>query len=38
MHIDHSGGLAQLKKDTGATLVESEGDHDALEDGFISQF
>ena len=33
-HFDHSGGLAQLKKDTGAKLVASEGDRSALEGGF----
>ena len=33
-HYDHSGGLAQLKRDTGATLVASEGDRSALEGGF----
>jgi metallo-beta-lactamase class B len=32
-HLDHSGGLAQLKKDTGAILVASEGDKSALESG-----
>ncbi|WNG30392.1 subclass B3 metallo-beta-lactamase [Cystobacter fuscus] len=33
-HFDHSGGLAQLKKDTGATLIASERDQSALEGGF----
>ncbi|MBS2029308.1 MAG: subclass B3 metallo-beta-lactamase [Deltaproteobacteria bacterium] len=33
-HFDHSGGLAQLKKDTGARLLASEGDRSALEGGF----
>ena len=33
-HLDHSGGLAQLKRDTGALLVASEGDRSALEGGF----
>jgi len=33
-HFDHSGGLAQLKQDTRATLVASEGDRSALEGGF----
>lgn len=33
-HFDHSGGLAQLKKDTGATLQAMEGDVSALEGGF----
>jgi metallo-beta-lactamase class B len=33
-HYDHSGGLAQLKKDTGAPLYAMEGDVSALEGGF----
>jgi metallo-beta-lactamase class B len=33
-HFDHSGGLAQLKKDTGAKLAAMEGDVSALEGGF----
>jgi metallo-beta-lactamase class B len=33
-HYDHSGGLAQLKKDTGARLYAMEGDVSALEGGF----
>jgi metallo-beta-lactamase class B len=33
-HYDHSGGLAQLKKDTGAELRAMEGDVSALEGGF----
>jgi metallo-beta-lactamase class B len=33
-HFDHSGGLAQLKQDTGAVMVASEGDRSALEGGF----
>jgi metallo-beta-lactamase class B len=33
-HLDHSGGLAQLKKDTGAVLISSQGDKSALEGGF----
>lgn len=33
-HLDHSGGLAALKKKTGARLVASEGDRAALEGGF----
>ena len=32
-HYDHTGGLAQLKKDTGATFIASEGDKSALESG-----
>ena len=33
-HFDHSGGLAKLKRDTGATLAAMEGDVSALEGGF----
>jgi metallo-beta-lactamase class B len=33
-HFDHSGGLAQLKRDTGARLAAMEGDVSALEGGF----
>jgi metallo-beta-lactamase class B len=33
-HYDHSAGLAQLKKDTGARLLAMEGDVSALEGGF----
>jgi metallo-beta-lactamase class B len=33
-HFDHSGGLAQLKRDAGAQLIASEGDRSALEGGF----
>lgn len=33
-HFDHSGGLAQLKVDTGAKLFAMEGDVSALEGGF----
>jgi metallo-beta-lactamase class B len=33
-HYDHSGGLAQLKKDTGARFYAMEGDVSALEGGF----
>jgi metallo-beta-lactamase class B len=32
-HFDHAGGLAQLKKDTGAILIASAGDKWALENG-----
>jgi metallo-beta-lactamase class B len=32
-HFDHSGGLAQLKIDTGAKLAAMEGDVSALEGG-----
>ncbi len=33
-HYDHSGGLQQLKKDTGATFAAMDGDVSALEGGF----
>jgi metallo-beta-lactamase class B len=33
-HYDHSGGLARLKKDTGAQLAAMDGDVSALEGGF----
>jgi metallo-beta-lactamase class B len=33
-HFDHSGGLAELKRITGAELLASEGDRSALEGGF----
>jgi metallo-beta-lactamase class B len=33
-HFDHSRGLAQLKKDTGASLAAMQGDVSALEGGF----
>ncbi|HPI46859.1 MAG TPA: subclass B3 metallo-beta-lactamase [Hyphomonadaceae bacterium] len=33
-HFDHSGGLAQLKKDTGAELAVMDGDVSAIEGGF----
>lgn len=33
-HFDHSGGLAELKRRTGAALVASDGDRSALEGGF----
>lgn len=32
-HFDHAAGLAQLKKDTGATLMASAGDKPLLEEG-----
>ncbi|CAN5341298.1 subclass B3 metallo-beta-lactamase BJP-1 [soil metagenome] len=32
-HFDHSGGLAQIKRDTGARLIASEGDKVSLETG-----
>ncbi|MEQ1780192.1 MAG: subclass B3 metallo-beta-lactamase [Hyphomonadaceae bacterium] len=33
-HFDHSGGLAQLKQDTGAKLYVMDGDVSAIEGGF----
>lgn len=33
-HLDHSGGLAELKQLSGAQMVASEGDRSALEGGF----
>lgn len=33
-HLDHSGGLADLKAMSGAQLIASEGDRSALEGGF----
>jgi metallo-beta-lactamase class B len=35
-HFDHSGGLAQLKKDTGARFYASEADRPFLESGHIT--
>ena len=32
-HFDHSGGLARLKRDSGAQMVASEGDRVSLETG-----
>ena len=32
-HFDHTGGLAELKRDTGATMAASAGDRVALESG-----
>ena len=37
-HMDHSGGLAELKHTTGARLIASEGDRSALEGGFYLGF
>jgi metallo-beta-lactamase class B len=34
-HFDHSGGLAALKKDSGALLIASEADRAALESGLV---
>jgi len=33
-HLDHSGGLAKLKRLSGAQMIASEGDRSALEGGF----
>lgn len=33
-HYDHAGGLAELKRRSGARLLASEGDRSALEGGF----
>lgn len=33
-HLDHSGGLAELKELSGAQMIASEGDRSALEGGF----
>lgn len=33
-HFDHSGGLAELKRETGAQMVAHKGDVSALEGGF----
>jgi len=35
-HFDHAGGLAQLKHDSGATLVASRADQPFLERGLIT--
>lgn len=35
-HFDHAGGLAQLKKDTGAQLYASRADAPVLESGHIA--
>ena len=37
-HYDHSGGLAELKKLTGAKMISSEGDREALEKGDRDNF
>lgn len=34
-HFDHSGGLAALKKLSGAMMISSEGDRWALENGLV---
>ena len=33
-HLDHTGGFAELKKDTGAQMVASAGDKPLLEGGY----
>jgi metallo-beta-lactamase class B len=33
-HLDHTGGFAELKKDTGAVMVSSAGDKPLLEGGY----
>ena len=35
-HVDHSGGLAELKRLTGATLIASAGDRADLESGRVA--
>jgi len=35
-HFDHAGGLAKLKRDSGARLIASEGDKPILEKGRIA--
>jgi len=35
-HFDHAGGLAKLKRDSGATMIASEGDKPILEKGHIT--
>jgi len=35
-HFDHSGGLAKLKKDTGAKFIASAADRPSLESGHIT--
>jgi len=35
-HFDHAGGLAKLKRDSGARLIASEGDRPILEKGHIT--
>lgn len=33
-HMDHTGGLAQIKRDTGATLISGEKDRPLIEGGY----
>ena len=35
-HFDHAGGLAKLKRDSGAKLIASEADKPILEKGHIT--
>jgi metallo-beta-lactamase class B len=37
-HFDHCGGLAELKRDTGAKLIAAQADRSALEGGFYLGF
>ena len=37
-HMDHSGGLAEIKRQTGAKLIASAGDKPELESGFYLGF
>ncbi len=37
-HMDHSGGLAAIKRQTGAKLIASAGDKPELESGFYLGF
>lgn len=34
-HIDHAGGLARLQRESGAVMVASEGDREALQAGRV---
>ena len=37
-HYDHCGGLAQLKKDSGARMIASRADGETLDSGFHSSY
>jgi len=37
-HVDHAGGLAEIKKQTGAKVMIDEGDAQVVEDGGHSDF
>lgn len=37
-HVDHAGGLARIKKETGATIMIDEKDAGVIEDGGHSDF